>query len=274
MMDNEIVYTGTSGAEVRFRAAGPWHYYGTDLHDYEWEADTVNDRAVSFRRKPREFSIKAVMDGGSAAERDRATDVFDYDVAAGEAGTLRVGASEMRCWVTASSKDLWWFDGRYMVAELTVRADEPVWTRETVLQFRKEAGDASSADLEFPYDFPHDWKNDDVSSTLMSPYSKDCAPRITVYGPAVNPYVIIGDNRYQVDATVPDSGLLVVDAREHTIVIKDAYGRAENAFSAGVRSDGANVFAKVPTGNSAVSWSGSFGFDVALVEERSEPAWS
>ena len=90
----------------------------------------------------------------------------------------------------------------------------------------------------------------------------------------MNPYVIIGDNRYQVDATVPDRGLLVIDGRNRTIVSYDEYGRSESAFSRGVRSDGANVFANVPAGSSPVSWGGGFGFDVTLVEERSEPAWT
>lgn len=273
-MDNRIEYVNSAGQSVEFRADGPWHYSGTDLRDYAWEADTVNDRAVGFRRKPREFTLKAVMDGGTPGERDRATDVFDYDVAAMEPGTLRVGSSEMRCWVTASSKDLWWFDGGYMCCELTVRADDPVWTRESTTQFSRAAGDAEGGDLDFPHGYPHDWKSDDVSSSLTSPYGRPCAARITVYGPAVNPYVVIAGNRYQVDVTVPERGLLVIDGRARTITSLDEYGRSESAFARGVRSDGANVFARVPVGSSAVSWGGQFGFDVTLVEERSEPAWS
>lgn len=273
-MDTTITYTNCAGESVRFAADGPWHYRGTNLRDYEWEADTVNDRVSGFRMTPRKFNIDAVMRCDTAAERDRVTDVFDHDILAMTPGTMRVGGSRMRCWVIASSKDLWWYDDGRMHAELTVHADDPTWTRERTLQFRRVAQDAGGADLDYPHDYPHDWMGDDVSSSLVSPFGRPCAARITVYGPAVNPYVIIGGNRYQVDATVPDRGLLVIDGRNRTIVSYDEYGRSESAFSRGVRSDGANVFAKVPAGSSPVSWGGGFGFDVTLVEERSEPAWT
>ena len=273
-IDTTMTYTNGAGESVRFAADSPWHYGGTDLRDHEWKADTVNDRVVGFRLLPREFSLEAVMDGASSAERDRMVDVFDHDVIAGEPGTLRAGSSEMRCWVTAAEKDLWWYDGGHMRAKLTVRADDPVWTRETVAQFRRSPGVASGGDLDYPHGYPHDWKNDDVYGSLSSPYRRPCAARITVYGPAVNPYVIIGTTRYQVDVSVPERGLLVIDGRARTIVSVDEYGRPENAFSRGVRAEGANIFAKVPAGSSPVSWGGQFGFDVALVEERSEPAWS
>ena len=64
-MDKTITYTNGAGESVRFAAGGPWHYRGTDLRDHAWKADTVNDRAVGFRLRPREFTIEAVMDGAS-----------------------------------------------------------------------------------------------------------------------------------------------------------------------------------------------------------------
>ena len=139
--------------------------------------------------------------------------LFDHDILAMTPGTMRVGGSRMRCWVTASSKDLWWYDDGRMHAELTVHADDPTWTRERTLQFRRVTQDAGGADLDYPHDYPHDWMGDDVSSSLVSPFGRPCAARITVYGPAVNPYVIIGGNRYQGDATVPDRGLSTAGPR-------------------------------------------------------------
>ncbi len=274
MTDRSIVYTGSTGEAVEMAVGGPWHYGDTDLHDYEWSYDTVNDRSVGFRRSPRDFSIHVMLRGGDAAERDRAVDVFDADVAAGTPGTLRVGASEMRCYVTASSKDRWWYDEASMDMDLTVHADDPVWTREATSQFLKAVEQEPSDDLDYPHGYPHDYAPDTRSAALSSPFASPCAARITVYGPAVNPYVIIAGNRYQVDATVEDGGLLVIDGRGKTITVTSADGYSESAFAAGVREDGARVFAPVPSGTSPVSWTGAFGFDVTLIEERSEPAWT
>ena len=34
------------------------------------------------------------------------------------------------------------------------------------------------------------------------------------------------------------------------------------------------IFEKIPSGSNDVSWDGAFGFDVTLLEERSEPKWT
>ena len=273
-MDNSITYTNCAGEVVEMRVDGRWHYGETDLHDYEWDFDTVNDRVAGFRRSPRDFALKVMMSGGSAAERNRVTDVFERDVMEATPGTLRVGGSELRCWVVSSSKSSWWFSEGIMGADLTIRADDPVWTREEVFEFKRPAGAGDSSGLDYPFDYPFDYSSSGVSSQIANPFAVPAACRIIVYGPAVSPYVMIAGNRYQVDATVEDGGLLVVDGLARTITLSNADGQSMNAFSAGVREDGANVFAKVPVGTHAVTWGGSFGFDVALVEERSEPAWA
>lgn len=275
MMDNSMTYTNSGGETVEMRIDGTWHYGDTDLRDYEWSYDTVADRVAGFRREPRDFSLKVMMDGGSVAERNRATDVFERDIAAMTPGTLRVGASELRCWVIASAKSSWWFGEGIMGVDLTVHADDPTWTREAGFEFKKVGGaSGASTGLDYPFDYPFDYSSSGVSSTLASPFAVPSACRITVYGPAVSPYVIIAGNRYQVDVTVEEGGLLVVDGLARTITVSNADGQAMNAFSAGVREDGANVFAKVPAGTHAVTWGGSFGFDISLIEERSEPVWA
>ena len=35
-----------------------------------------------------------------------------------------------------------------------------------------------------------------------------------------------------------------------------------------------NLFKKIPNENNVVSWNTSFGFDVTLFQERSEPKWT
>lgn len=272
-MDPSITYTNHAGETVEMRVDGTWHYGETDLHDYEWGYDTVSDRVAGFRREPRDFSLRVMMDGGTAAERNRAADVFESDVAAGVPGTLRVGLSSMRCWVTASSKASWWFSEGTMAMDLTVHADDPVWTRETTAQFLRQSTEASSGGLDYPFDYAFDYSGGTSTSVVTNPYALPCACRLTIYGPAVSPYVIIAGNRYQVDVTVPDGGLLIIDGLERTIVSRTPDGIDLNAFADGVRAEGARPFARIPSGTSEVRWGGAFGFDCTMVEERSEPAW-
>lgn len=273
--DVSMTYTNTAGQTVEFRACGPWHYGATDVHDYKWTYDTVASRSANFRRAPRDLSIRAHLDGGGAGERDRATDVFDLDVAAGTPGTLRVGASELRCYVTGSSKDSWWYDGGSMTADLTLHADDPVWTRERTLQFFPDGGAPySSAYLDYPIGYPFDYSRNRRPAEFRAPFDAPCAFRLTVYGPAENPYVIVGGNRYQVEASLLEGDLLIVDSMAKTVTLRDVDGGETSLFASAVREDGARIFKDMPGGASAVSWTGAFGFDITFIERRSEPAWT
>ena len=274
VMDPSATYTNHAGEVVEMRVDGLWHYGQTDLHDYSWAYDAVADRVSAFRRAPRDFSMLVHMQGGSAAERDRVTDVFEADVAALVPGTLRVGYSEMRCWVTASAKASWWFSDGAMDATLTVHADDPVWTRSVSVEVAKPSGATASGGFDYPHDYPFDYRVEDHVGAVSNPFPTPAALRLTVYGPAVDPYVIVGGNRYQVDVSLGEGGLLFVDGLARTITTRSVTGHEEDAFAAGVREAGANVFARVPAGQSAMSWDGSFGFAYELVEERSEPAWA
>ena len=273
MMDNSITYTNNSGESVEMRVDGKWHYGETDLHDYEWAYDTVNDRVSGFRQEPRDFSLRVMMAGGSVDERNRAVDVFEADVRSGTPGTLRVGASEMRCWVTGSSKDGWWYSEGTMGATLTIHADDPVWRREETVQVFRVADGGGSGFLDYPHGDPYDYKQDDRLSEVRSPFRGRCGFRMVVYGPAENPYVIIGGNRYQGDASLSAGDLLIIDSVERTIVLRGATGSESSVFASGVREEGANVFADMPEGTAPVLWSGAFGFDITYIEERSEPVW-
>ena len=132
--------------------------------------------------------------------------------------------------------------------------------------------------LDYPHNYPHDYQatssTADVTPSVLTPSDVYLA----VYGPAVNPYVIVGGNRYQVNVTVPSGGYLVVDGRDKTINLTLADGTVQNVFSSGVRGGGAGggsyIFERVPAGTSEVTYDGSFGFDLGWYEEEGEPPWS
>ena len=132
--------------------------------------------------------------------------------------------------------------------------------------------------LDYPHNYPHDYQKTsstaDVTPSVLTPSDVYLA----VFGPAVNPYVIVGGNRYQVNVTVPAGGYLIVDGRDKTIQLTLADGTVQNVFSSGVRGGGAGggsyIFERVPAGTSEVTYDGSFGFDLGWYEEEGEPPWS
>jgi hypothetical protein len=132
--------------------------------------------------------------------------------------------------------------------------------------------------LDYPHISPYDYQKTSSTESIMPGVLTPSDVRLVIYGPAVNPYVIVGDNRYQVNATVPSGGYLTVDGRDKSIVLTLADGTVQNVFSSGVRGGGAGggsyIFEKVPAGTSEVTYDGSFGFDLGWYEEEGEPPWS
>lgn len=132
--------------------------------------------------------------------------------------------------------------------------------------------------LDYPHGYPHDYSESatspDVESSVLTPSDV----RIVVYGPAVNPYVIVGGNTYQVNVTVPSGGYLTIDGRDKTIVLTLADGTTRNEFAAGVRGSGLGggsyIFEPLQPGIQDVTWDGSFGLDFGWYEEEGEPPWS
>ena len=90
--------------------------------------------------------------------------------------------------------------------------------------------------------------------------------------------MVIGANRYQVDATVPAGGYMVVDGMAGTVEVVDGNGDVASVFAKAHRGGGAGrgeyIFEKIAPGEHEVSWSRGFGFDVTVYEERGEPPWS
>lgn len=274
MIDTAMTYTNCAGESIDFAPGSTWGYGKTNLRDWEWDYDTAGGAASGFRRGPRDFTVDVFMRGGSAAERDRACDVLDRDVREGTPGVLSAGGSSMRCYAVAFSKDRWWHDGSRMRAEITFHADEPVWVRERTVSVPRDSGQRIGSGLDFPIAYPYDYSREDRASRIESPFPSPCRFRMTVYGPAENPYVIIAGNRHQVNASVPDGGLLIIDSAAGTITLRGRSGDESSVFASGVRAPGARVFAPLPGGASSLSWPGDFGFDVTFIEERSEPAWT
>lgn len=141
-----------------------------------------------------------------------------------------------------------------------------------------DGGSTEGAYLDYPHDYPYDYQKTSYTGNITPSVLTPSDVYLVVYGPAVNPYVIVGGNRYQVNVTVPSGGYLVVDGREKSIMLTLADGTVQNVFSSGVRGGGAGggtyIFEKVPAGTSEVTYDGSFGFDFGWYEEEGEPPWS
>ena len=96
---------------------------------------------------------------------------------------------------------------------------------------------------------------------------------ITVYGPCTNPRITIGGNIYEVKTKLDTGEYLLIDSRAGTIYRVRVNGIKVNEFDSRNTEEG-SVFKKIQPGYNLISWDGTFGFDLLLYVERSEPEWT
>ena len=127
--------------------------------------------------------------------------------------------------------------------------------------------------MDFPFDMPFDLMGDEkgMGNVILDHYAS-CDFLLTIYGPCVNPRIVIGNNLYEVKTKLDAGEYMLIDSRAGTVVRVRTNGVKVNEFDNRVTNPN-SPFEKIQPGYNLVGWDGSFGFDLLLFIERSEPAW-
>ena len=135
-----------------------------------------------------------------------------------------------------------------------------------------DIGSGDFGGFDYPYDYNFDYalplKGQDITCDSVG----ENAFQIRIYGEAVNPSIIIGEHTYTINGTVGSGETLLIDSLARTITLTKADLQKVNFFDK--RSRESYIFQPIPSGTQPVRWSGNFGFDLTVIEERSEPKWT
>ncbi len=249
----------------------------TGLRARMWDYSLASRGMSGITRKTRDATV-TVRVHDSPDTLDLLRRLADADMASGTAGALVAdGEWETRAWIAKSEPQT--VTPTMVETQLTIVLVDGVWRRETLTHFTPRT-DASSTDLDHPYDYPHDYAGMPLGVRLANDTGAPQPVRITIFGPATHPYVVIGPNRYEVDVTVPSGSRLEINGvgEVKTVALVDQFGNTTNAFDKAVRGSGKDsgtyIFQPVPIGESVVSWTGGFQFDLTTSDERGEPPWT
>jgi hypothetical protein len=249
-----------------------------DLRDYAWSYDTINSRISRFYRPITNRKLPLVVVGNTDADATRAKnrllELAEADIEAKIPGKIYVGDYYTSGYITASAKRNYLIADRLTNIDLTLTSDDPAWYREQTHAFLPNTGSAIDigGGTDFPYDYPYDYAvtlngRNIVADTIGSNHF-----RLTIYGDAINPYVNIGGHVYAVNGAIGRGETLLIDSLNKTIVLTTASGSKINWFDKRSRVD--YIFEPIPAGQSIVTWNGMFGFDLTVIEKRSEPKWT
>lgn len=245
----------------------------TGLRGRVWDYSIGARGLIGITRKTRETNV-TVRIHDSPATLDLLRRLADADMATGTPGTLVTdGEWETRAWIAKSEPQT--ITPTMVETQLTIVLADGVWRRGTT-EHHDPRTDKAGGDL----DYPHDYAGMSILGTVTNATGMPQPVKLTIFGPCVNPYIIIGTNRYEVDATIPAGSRLEIDAASdsRTVTMISDTGLRTNLFGKAVRGagrgSGTYVFEPLPPGTSSISWAGGFKFDLTAIEERSEPPWT
>lgn len=232
----------------------------------------------------------------------------EMDVVNLSPGRLYLGDMYMKCYIRGIKKAKFNAGIEFMFSELNVVTDAPFWVTEQTYQFKARSEQQTKKTREpeivkentqfqelpenvilpeFEFDFSKPPKSKTICSLFDLPFNfvkqsgvemiqntsiSDSDFVMTIYGYALKPSITIAGNPYTVDATVYEGERLVIDSKNSTVIKIGRFGEITDLYNS--RGKVYSVFKKIPVGFSRIVWPGTYGFDLTVYDERSEPKWN
>lgn len=273
-----IRHVNSEGAEVILNKE-PYKVLVSDLTDYDNVEIESNGKIAGFIKEitERKLNIDIISSSKETTQElcNKLNEVFEKDIYNNVAGKIYINDYYMRCFIKSCKKSKRG-NGVIRSYEYTLITDYPFWIKETTYQYLAEPPEAVKyTDLEtgimFP-EFPFDFAPVRGEKILENPSFTESNFVMTIYGFAESPQVSIAGHPYRVETTVYEGERLVIDSKKGTVKKIGRLGEVVDCYNA--RQKDYSVFKKIPAGLNIFQWSGGFGVDIVLFDERSEPKWS
>lgn len=238
-----------------------WKPRGTDLEH--------GVRVAGFNRAAAQYKAELLLYGAKEEQEelvDNLHDDFEGDMRRVIAGRLIVNGYTLDCFIIS-------VDARYKNGVTTdtiqIYAPYPYWTQEQNVTL--EASEATgSGFLDFPYDFAYDFTAPVMGRKVVaSDFPFDSEFRMVIYGQAVTPRIVINGYAHTLYATIPAGAYVVIDSRKKSVMMYNTDGTQTDLFN--FRNKTQSIFRKIPKGNLEIAWNSSYGVDLTIYRERSEP---
>lgn len=251
-----------------------------EFFNYSWDATIRNRKIKGFKRDSATLPVTVAVTAETEDEYLQIIEEFyriiEKDILAVAPGKLYINEYYLRCYISGDIKQDAFKGILFQIKNLTLVTDYPFWIKETTYQYLPESpNQVDYATLEkgilFP-EFPFDFAPVRGEKILENPSFTDSNFIMTIYGFAESPQVSIAGHPHRVETTVYEGERLVIDSKKGTVKKIGRLGEVVDCYNA--RQKDYSVFQKIPAGLNVFQWSGGFGIDITLFDERSEPKCS
>ena len=158
-------------------------------------------------------------------------------------------------------------------------APYPFWINEQLVKITPISDTAVSEETgvkTYPYTYPYKYPLLQTETSVYVDHYTESDFKLTAYGPTT--YVLININGYPYEVLYPleEGEHMIIDSRPQTpkeekLYVVRANGEKESIFN--YRSVENSIFKKIPAGMVKIDYPRTYGVDLIIYKERSEPPW-
>lgn len=270
----ELYYQNAAGEKIDFTREP---YVAKDINaliNYGWSYGTVQGRIRKFTKEiteiPIEINIYADDQNYFEQAANRFFRIIEKDVIDGMKGRLYYQGQYMEGFFKGNDKIDWCKDVPFCIAGLTFVTDRPWWIKETHYDFYANNAYAGGS-KKYAYRYPYRYGGGLTGGHIINEHFDKADFKMVIFGPVVNPLIIIGGHKYQINILLETGEYLELDTEKGTVTKVMNSGQAVNAFHN--REKSSDPFAPIIPGRHSVEWTGKFGWNITLYAKRSEPEW-
>ena len=207
-----IRYINSEGKEYKFYDARVRATSG-NFHKHAWTPETskrkIGETVQGFEKDAAEYEITFTVRGALEDRKtflDEMQDAFETDVLLERPGRIYFGDYYIDGFVTSSETKTSDIAVYYSQNKVKLYCPRPIWTKENPYTFHSY-GVSSSDNKRYPGRYPHRYANGMNNTYIQNHHFTDANFTLVIYGPVVNPQVIIGDKSYLVNIVLEQGAL-------------------------------------------------------------------
>lgn len=254
-----------------------------DLFQHEFKYITENDKITEFTEGivTRKLDVNITGDKNKSWQQlyDEMNSVFVKDILSNKAGKIYVNDSYMKCFFYASSPSEVFEDWGFQTTELKLVSDRPIWIVEQLVKISAISDTAASEETvvkTYPYTYPYKYPLLQTETSVYVDHYTESDFKLTAYGPTTSVLININGYPYEVEYPLEEGEHMIIDSRPQTpkeerLYVVRANGEKESIFNH--RSVENSIFKKIPAGMVKIDYPRTYGVDLIIYKERSEPPW-
>lgn len=278
-----IFYIGSSGNAYKLRVDRMLRIHEANFHEYEWkyEASELQFGANidRFTKEVAVYEFELVFTGSAGSRQIQIDTIhaeFERDIVNKSPGRIVWGDCYIDGYAVGSSTSP--FDGVHVWTKNAIKfiCPYPFWIQERNYSFVPISQEVRETDKQYTathYGYPYSYALGNGGISIDLDYYAGCDFKLTAFGAFSELYITMGGNVYNVNYPVDSDSYMVVDSRQNGNMKGQAYvmtgGSKINVFD--YRNPYHSLYAKIPAGITTIQYPRTYGIDLTLFMERSEP---